>query len=268
MKIINSFIIIILSILSAAFGNPTRDVNFEQKLNQKIPSGLTFIDDTNQSVFLDSYFKNKPTILIMGYYECPMLCKITLEGFVKTLKQLPYTVGKDFQVVFVSIAPKEKPDLAALRKSECIKRYDRYGSTNGWHFLTGSSREIEILAQTVGFQYRYEPETRQYAHASGLIVVSPGGKLSHYFYGIDHSPRDLRLALVESSQGRISAPKDKLLLLCYQYDPVHGTYGFIIMRLVQWLSALTAVLLIGGIISSMIKEKVRNKESANRTPAL
>ena len=224
-----------------------RDVGLEQHLNQRLPLYLEFRDDDGRSIQLSSYFNRKPVILALVYYQCPMLCTQILNGLVRGLDGISLESGKDFEVVAVSIDPTEQPELARRKKQEYLRRYGK--TSAGWHFLTGQEAEIKGLARAVGFRYAYDPRSRQYAHASAIMLLTPDGRLSRYFYGIDYEPRDLRLGLVEASQNRIGSPADQLLLFCYHYDPKNGKYSAAVMNIIRLggiitLAGLTILLLI------------------------
>jgi protein SCO1 len=210
-------------------GNSTevlKKVGIEQKLNSQIPLDLSFRDEAGREVRLGEYFRNgKPVVLTLVYYECPMLCNQVLNGVVGTLQALSFTPGREFEVVTVSFDPREGPELAAKKKETYLKRFGREGAGEGWHFLTGDKASIDALAQSVGFRYVWDDESQQFAHASAIMVATPEGRLSHYFYGIEYSPKDLRLALVESSKGQIGSPVDELILYCYHYDPATGRFA-------------------------------------------
>jgi protein SCO1 len=210
-------------------GNSTevlKKVGIEQKLNSQIPLDLSFRDEEGREVRLGEYFRNgKPVVLTLVYYECPMLCNQVLNGVVGTLQALSFTPGREFEVVTVSFDPREGPELAAKKKETYLKRFGREGAGAGWHFLTGDKASIDALAQSVGFRYVWDEQSQQFAHASAIMVATPEGRLSHYFYGIEYSPKDLRLALVESSKGQIGTPVDELILYCYHYDPSTGRFA-------------------------------------------
>ena len=222
-----------------------RDVGVDQKLNDEIPLDLTFRDEHGQTVELARYFGSKPVILTLAYYSCPMLCTQVLNGLDRSLKLIPQTIGKDFNVVTVSIDPTERPVLAEAKQAMYTGMYGRPGAADGWHFLTGDQPQIKALAQAVGFRYAYDSESKQFAHASVIMVLTPEGRLSRYFYGIQYPERDLRLGLDEASRGKISSPVDAILLFCYHYDPHTGKYGLLISRVIQLAGVLTV--LIGGI---------------------
>ncbi len=217
-----------------------KQVNIEQRLNEQIPLDLTFRDEAGQEVRLGEYFKSgRPVVVSLVYYECPMLCNQILNGLVGTLEAVSFTPGKEFEVITVSFDPRETPELAAKKKETYLKRYRREGAEDGWHFLTGDKASIDRLAQSVGFGYVWDERSQQFAHASAIMVATPEGRLSHYFYGIEYSPKELRLSLVEASAGRIGSPVDKLILYCYHYDPTTGKYGPAIMNILRAAGVLT-----------------------------
>lgn len=210
-------------------GNSTevlQKVGIDQRLDEQIPLDLRFRDETGREVALAEYFsKGKPVVLTLVYYECPMLCNQVLNGAVGAFQGLGFTVGKEYEVVTVSFDDREGPELAARKKETYLRRYRRAGAEAGWHFLTGDKASVEALARATGFRYVWDEESKQFAHASALMVATPSGRLSHYLYGIDFPPKDLRLALVEASEGKIGSPVDALLLYCYHYDPVSGRFA-------------------------------------------
>jgi protein SCO1/2 len=218
-----------------------RDVGFDQHLNEQVPLDLQFTDENDRAVRLGDYFQGKPVILVLAYYKCPMLCTQVLNGLVQALLGIPFDAGKEFQVVVVSFDPREKPPLAAAKKHTYLERYGRPGAEAGWHFLTGEEGAIRRLTEAVGFRYTYDPKSDQFAHASGILVLTPGGKVSRYFYDVSYSPRDVRLGLVEASENRIGSPVDQVLLYCFHYDPAEGKYGPVIMNLVRLGGVLTMV---------------------------
>ena len=216
-----------------------QDIGLDQKLNEKLPLTLEFTDETGRAVTLGDFFGKRPVILALVYYECPMLCTQVLNGLVSALGVMNFTAGKDFDIVVVSFDPGETPELARGKKAAYVERYKRPGSEAGWHFLTGSQHSITQLTRAVGFRYAYNAEIDQYAHASGIMIATPDGRLSHYFYGIEYGPRDLRLALIDAADRKIGSPVDQLLLACFHYDPKSGKYSLAIMRLVQGAGILT-----------------------------
>jgi protein SCO1 len=224
-----------------------KNVGIEQHLDEQIPADLTFRDETGKGVRLGDYFGDKPVILSLVYYKCPMLCSEVLSGLESALRVLKFDVGKDFQVLTVSFDPHDTPELATAKKAEYIKRYKRAGAENGWHFLTGPQESIDALTKAAGFQYEYDPKTGQFAHTTAIMVLTPKGKIAQYYYGVDYAPKDLRLGLVEASQNKIGTVVDEVLLYCYHYDPTTGKYGAIISRILQLSGAVTIVLL-GGLL--------------------
>ena len=229
-------------------------VSFEQRLNERIPLNLPFTDEDGRAVMLGDYFGRKPVILAFVYYECPMLCTQVLNGLSGVLDVMPESVGREFDVVTVSFDPRETPLLAAAKKKTYMDRYKRPTAAQGWHFLTGDQASITSLTEAAGFHYAWDERTSQFGHASGVVVVTPDGRLSRYFFGIDYAARDVRFALIESSEGRIGAVADKLLLYCYHYDPDTGRYGFVVMRAVRIGGAATLAALVGFMMVSIRRE--------------
>lgn len=224
-----------------------RDVGIDQRLNQELPLDLVFKDEQGRDVKLREYFGEKPVVLALVYYDCPMLCTQILNGMISTFRVLPFKAGKEFDVVTVSFDPREKHGLAAAKKKvyvDYLPESVRADATKGWHFLTGDESSIKQLTDVVGFRYHYDEATKQFAHASAIMVSTPQGKLSHYFYGIEYSARDLRLALVESSHNKIGSPVDQLILYCYHYDPATGKYGAVVMNVVRLAGVITVVAMI------------------------
>jgi protein SCO1/2 len=220
-------------------------VTLEQRLNQQAPLDLVFRDEYGRSLPLSTYFSgNKPVLLALVYYTCPMLCNLVLNGVESSLKTISLDPGRDFEVVAVSFDPRDTPEIAARKKASYLQRYRRPDTANGWHFLTGDEGSIKALTSAVGFRYRFDPATQQFAHASGIMILTPTGKLSRYFYGVEYAPRDIRLGLVEASQDKIGNPVDQILLFCYHYDPATGKYGAIAMNMVRFGGA-TFVLICG-----------------------
>jgi protein SCO1/2 len=221
-----------------------KDVGIDQKLNQQVPLNLTFKDENGNAVQLGQFFGQKPVILSLVYFNCPMLCTQVLNGQEASMKGLPMDAGNQFEAVTVSIDPSDKPVMASVKKQMYVGMYGRPNAAQGWHFLTGDAPQIKALADSVGFRYAYDADSKQFAHASAIMVLTPQGKISKYFYGIEYSPRDLRLGLVEASNEKIGTPVDSVLLFCYHYDPSTGKYGLIINRLIQ-AGGLITVLAIG-----------------------
>ena len=242
-----------------------QDIGLDQKLNEQLPLGLAFKDEQGRDVTLGTYFGSRPVILVLAYYECPMLCTQVLNGLVSALGTLNFTVGREFDVVTVSFDPGETPELARGKKAAYVERYKRPGSESGWHFLTGTQHSITQLTRAVGFRYAYNAEVDQYAHASGIMVVTPEGRLSHYFYGIEYGPRDLRLALIDAADRKIGSPVDQLLLACFHYDPKTGKYSLAIMRFVQGAGLLTVAAI--GLTVLLLRRRERRDPLAGGASA-
>ncbi|HXX01336.1 MAG TPA: SCO family protein [Candidatus Acidoferrales bacterium] len=223
------------------------NVGIEQKLDAQVPRDLTFVDDAGRTVKLGDYFGKKPLILNLVYYNCTMLCGEALAGLTSAMKLVKFDVGKEFEVVTVSFNPNETPTIAAAKKKDYLERYGRPGAAAGWHFLTGPPESINALTKAVGFQYQYDPKINQYAHATAVMVLTPEGRISRYFYGVDFPPKDLRMGLVEASQGKIGNLTDQVLLYCYHYDPETGKYGAIVANILK-LGAAVTILLVGGML--------------------
>ena len=234
--------------------NALTKVSFEQRLNEQLPLDLPFKDESGRDVKLGDYFGRKPVVLTFVYYECPMLCTEVLNGLESALRVLNETVGKEFDVVTVSFDPKETPVLAAGKKKAYLERYKRPEAEQGWHFLTGSQASIDALTQAAGFNFAWDEASHQFAHSSGIVIATPQGKLSRYFFGVDYSPRDVKFALIESSNEKIGSLADKLLLYCYHYDPAAGNYGFVAMRAVRIGGAVTILALVGFVFVSLRRE--------------
>jgi protein SCO1/2 len=221
-----------------------KEVGIDQKLNQQLPLELIFRDENGTPVKLGQYFGRKPVLISLVYYSCPMLCTQILNGMVTSFRALPFQVGKEFDVVTVSFDPREGAALASAKKKTYVGYLSpaaQKDAETGWHFLTGDESSIKQLADAVGFRYHFDDATNQFAHASAIMVATPQGKLSHYFYGIEYSTRDLRLALVQSSENKIGSPVDQLLLYCYHYDPATGKYGAVVMNMIRLGGVLTLI---------------------------
>jgi len=234
-----------------------KDVGIDQLLNNQVPLDLEFRDESGRTVKLAEYFKDKPVVLSLVYYDCPRLCTQVLTGLLGAMKALPMSPGKEFVNLSVSFDPRETPQLAAAKKAEYLKRYDRPGAEAGWHFLTGDVGAIQALTKAVGFRYVWDPVTKQYAHAGGIMVLTPQGKISRYFYGIEYAPRDLRFGVIDASAGKVGSLADQVILYCYMYDPDRGTYGLVVMRLLRIFGSLTVVTLLALFLYLRRKEKQR-----------
>ena len=234
-----------------------RGVGLDQHLGDEAPLGLSFVDESGQPVRLADYFDERPVILTLNYYQCPMLCTLELNGLVSALRTLSLEPGRDFRMVTVSINPKEGPELAAQKKAVYVKDYARAGASSGWHFLTGEESSIQELARRVGFRYSFDAASGQYAHAAGIVLLTPSGRISRYFYGVDFPPRDLRLALVESSEGKIGSLADQILLFCFHYDPSSGRYSLAALRVMRLGGLLTVLVLAAVILRTLRRERAR-----------
>jgi len=230
-----------------------REIGFDQRLGGQIPLDASFTDEDGKAVRLRSYFGKKPVVLSLNYYECPMLCTLSLNGLASALSVVSLQGGRDFEVVTISFNPKEGPDLAAAKKKVCLQRYKRPGAE--WHFLTGSRASIDAVTSSVGFRYAWDAETQQFAHPSGVLVLTPEGRISRYLYGVEFAPKDLTLALMESSRERIGSAVDRVVLYCYRYDPVRGRYGVVIMSFVRLGGVLTVLALSGFILLMWRRER-------------
>jgi len=223
-------------------------VTFAQRLDHQLPLDTMLKDEAGRSVALRQYFGQKPVVLTFVYYQCPMLCPLTLNGISSALKALPLTPGRDFEIVVVSFDPRDTPESANAKKQAHLAHWSAQSTAAAWHFLTADEATIRELTSAAGFTYQWDAVTGQFAHVSGVLTVTPDGKLARYFYGVEYSPKELRLALVESSQGRIGSKVEELLLYCFHYDPTVGRYGWAVMTLVRAGGVLTVALMLGFIL--------------------
>jgi protein SCO1/2 len=243
--------------VASAVPAPLREIGFDQNLDRPLPLDAEFSDEQGHTVRLGQYFGSKPVVLAFVYYDCPMLCTQVLNALTGTLGVLSLEAGKDFQVVLISFDPREKPAQAAAKKADQLQRYKHPGAEAGWHFLTGEEAAISRVTKAAGFRYVWDKQTKQFAHPTGIIVVTPDGRPARYLFGIEYGPRDVRLALVEASEGRVGSVVDSLLLYCYHYDPMTGRYGIYVMRTLR-VAGVATVLLIGTFIVVMLRrEKAR-----------
>jgi protein SCO1 len=226
------------------------NVAIEQHLDTQIPPDLVFRDDTGATVKLGDYFGRKPMILNLVYYNCTMLCGEALAGLASAMRLIKFDVGNEFDVVTVSFDPREMPEIAAAKKKDFVGRYGRPSAAAGWHFLTGPPDSVNALTKAVGFQYQYDPKINQFAHATAILVLTPQGRISRYFYGVEFPPKDLRMGLVEASQGKIGNAVDAVLLYCYHYDPETGKYGAIVNNILR-LAAAATILILGAFLFIM-----------------
>jgi protein SCO1 len=231
--------------VSTGLPSALKKVGIDQRLNEQVPLDAVFKDEQGREVRLGDFFKGKPVVLSLVYYSCPMLCNQVLNGMLSSFRQVTFNAGEQFEVVTVSFDPRETPELAAAKKQTYVKAYNRPSANAGWHFLTGDEVNIKRLTEAVGFRYTYDEQTKQFAHASGIMVLTPEGKLARYFYGIEYPPKNLRLGLVEASQNQIGSPVDTLMLYCYHYDPATGKYGAVVMNIVKVAGVITIVLIAG-----------------------
>ncbi|HYV37303.1 MAG TPA: SCO family protein [Gemmataceae bacterium] len=246
---------------------PAPNIGIEQHLNDRIPLDLVFRDEQGKSVTLSDYFGKKPVILVLAYYRCPRLCSMVLNGLVSGLRQIDYEIGDQFAVVTVSIDPREQPELAAAKKEAYVQQYGRPGAANGWHFLTGEEQAIKRLADAVGFKYAYDARHDEFAHGSGIMMLTPDGTLSRYFYGIQFPAKELRFGLEDSSAGKIGSPVVRpLRLLCFTYDPVTGTYTLMTMRLMRLAGVLTVLGMTFFVVRAWRRERRKLQTITSTTP--
>jgi protein SCO1/2 len=233
-------------------------VAITQNLNAQLPLDLMLRDESGNVVRLGQYFNHgKPVLLNFMYYRCPMLCPMVMDGVTNALTELRFDIGKEFDVVTISIDPRDTPEQAAMKKTQYVNRYGRFGAANGWHFLTGPESATKRLTKIAGFEYAYDPKMDQFAHGAVLLAVTPQGRVSRYLYGFEYQPRDLRLALVEASAGKIGTASDSILLLCYHYDPATGRYSRSAMNFVRAGGVATMLGLFGFIFIMIRKEHAR-----------
>jgi protein SCO1/2 len=241
---------------ASAVPAPLREIGFDQNLDALVPLDTTFRDEAGQTVRLGDYFGKRPVVMVFAYYDCPMLCTLVINGLSSALNVLSLSPGKDFEIVTVSFDGRDTPASASAKKAAYLDRYTRAGAAEGWHFLTGDQPSIDRLTKAAGFRYVWDKDTKQFAHPTGVIVLTPDGRLARYLFGIEYGPRDLRFAIVEASAGKIGSAVDSLLLYCYHYDPMTGRYGLVIMRALRLAGAAT-VLTLGVFIVVMIRREKR-----------
>jgi protein SCO1/2 len=225
-----------------------KNVGFEPRLNAHLPLDLAFRDEAGRDVQLRDYFTQKPVLLALVYYGCPMLCNQTEQGVVGALRMLSFNPGRDYEVVFVSFDPRESPDMAAQKKESAMTHFRRPETASGWHFLTGSKESIDALTKGANFRYSFDQKSNLFAHASGIMLLTPDGRISRYFYGVEYPARDIRLGLVDASAGKIGTPIDRALLFCYQYDPTSARYSAAILKIIRLGGVLTMLALVAGIL--------------------
>ena len=231
-----------------------QNVGFDPQLDAQLPLDLPFTDEAARSVRLGDYFGRKPVVLAFVYYGCPMLCNQVEESLVGALKMISFTAGNEYEVVLVSFDPRETPDMASEKKLRALSRYARPESSGGWHFLTGPPASVAALTRAANFRYTFDEKTKLFAHASGILVLTPQGRISRYFFGIDYPSRDLRLGLVEASANKIGTPTDRLVLFCYQYDPASARYSATILGVVRLGGIVTVLAILIGIFAFRWRE--------------
>jgi protein SCO1/2 len=231
-----------------------KDVSFKQRLNERLPLDASFTDETGRRVTLGDYFGRKPVLLAFVYYQCPMLCTQVMNGLSSALKVMPFEAGKDYEVVLVSFDPRDTPATAAEKKRAHLEYWSTEKDAGSWHLLSGDEATIRRVTSAAGFTYRWDERTGQFAHVSGILTVTPDGRLARYFYGVEYSPKELRLALVESGEGRIGSAIDELLLYCFHYDPESGRYGLMVMNLVRLGGVMTVLAMAGFIVVMRLRE--------------
>ena len=222
------------------------NVGFDPELNKQMPPDAAFTDENGRSVQLKEYFGKKPVLLALVYFTCPMLCNQVEQTLVGTLKMISYNPGTDYEVVFISFDPADTPDAALKKKHEAMSRFARPGTEPGWHFLTGSKEAIDAVTKAADFRFNYDPKTKLFGHASGILLLTPAGRISRYFFGVDYPPSNVRLGLVEASAGKIGTPVDHILLFCYQYDPTKARYSATVLTVIRMGGVVTLFCMVLG----------------------
>lgn len=234
---------------------PLKDIGFDQKLGGSVPLDIPLRDEAGKTVHLRDYLGKKPVVLSLVYFDCPMLCGMTTDGLVRSLRALRLSVGKEFDVLSVSFDPRETPEMASAKKGPVMRQYGREGAALGWHFLTGEPTSLAALTKAVGFRYVWDAEQKQFAHATGVVVLTPEGRVARYFFGIEYPAKDLRLGLVEASEEKIGNVVDQLLLLCYHYDPKAGRYTAAVTTLLRGAAAVTLAAAVGLVVVLLRRER-------------
>ena len=245
-----------------------REVGFDQKLNERVPLDVQFKDEAGRSVVLGNYFGARPVVLAFVYFDCPMLCSQVLNATASALDLMSIEAGRDFDVVAVSFDARETPAQAQVRRKITLERYHHGNAEEGWHFLTGDQAAIDRLTAAAGFRYSWDEETKQFAHPAGVVVLTPDGRLARYLFGIEYGPRDLRLAIVEASEGKIGSAVDALLLYCYHYDPMTGRYGLIVMRVLRLAGGATVLALASFVLIMLRRERKLGRPFSPKSSAL
>ena len=251
---------------SSAIPAPLREIGFDQNLDAPVPLDTPFRDEAGRTVLLGDYFGKRPVVMVFAYYDCPMLCTLVINGLSSALKVMSLSPGQHFEIVTVSFDPRDTPASASAKKAAYLDRYRREGAAQAWHFLTGDQPSIDRLTKAAGFRYVWDKDTNQFAHPTGVIVLTPDGRLARYLFGIEYGPRDLRFAIVEASAGKIGSAVDSLLLYCYHYDPMTGRYGLAIMKAMRIAGAGTVLALGSFIIIMLRREKQSRIPRSVRTP--
>jgi len=245
---------------------PLREIGFDQRLDERVPLDVGFTDEQGRPVRLGDFFGRKPVVLAFVYYDCPMLCTMILSSIASSLGVLSLDAGQDFELVMVSFDPREKPEQASRRKAEFLARYDRQTAEAGSHFLTGDEPSIAALTSAAGFRFTWDEETKQFAHPAGIVVLTSDGRLARYLFGLEYGARDLRLALVEASEGRIGTAVDAALLYCYHYDPMTGRYGLVVMRILRIAGAATVLAIAAFIFVMVRRDRTQHLAPSTRRP--
>jgi protein SCO1/2 len=258
-------------VAASAVPAPLREIGFEQNIDQPLPLDAPFRDEHGRDVRLGDFFGTRPVVLAFVYYDCPMLCLQVINAMAGTIGVLSLDAGRDFDIVLISIDPREGPEQAAAKKAMFLERYERPTAASGVHFLTGTEAAIARVAAAAGFRYAWDEPTEQYAHPAGIIVVTPDGRPARYLFGLEYSPRDLRFALLEASEGRVGSKVDALLLYCFHYDPMTGRYGVVVMQVLR-IAGVATVLAIAGFIVVMTRRERRSTlknapSTLGRTPS-
>ncbi len=244
-----------------------REVGFDQKLEQQVPLDVRLRDESGNEVRLGDFFGDKPVILSLAYYSCPMLCGLHLQGLASSLKPLQLEPGKDFTVVTVSFDPRDTAELAVKKKAETLGRYERKGAEASWHFLTGDAEQVKLLTDAVGFRHQFDAARNEFAHPAGIVILTPEGRVSRYLFGVEYPPRDVRLGLVESAAGKIGTLVDQVLLFCFHYDPAMGRYSAVALNSVRAGGVLTILGLVAFVGVSLRREAHRRRAERNGTSA-
>ena len=241
---------------SSTMPAPLREIGFDQNIGQQVPLDTPFVDESGRLVKLGDYFGTRPVVMVFAYYACPMLCTLAINALASALDVLSLEPGENFEIVTVSFDPHDTPASAAAKKTAYLSRYNKPRAAAAWHFLTGDQEAIDRLTTAAGFRYVWDKETKQFAHPTGIIVLTPDGRLARYLFGIEYGPRDLRYAIVEASDGKVGSSVDSLLLYCYHYNPMTGRYGVAIMRVIR-IAAAATLLVLGAVVMVMLRNEPR-----------